>query len=78
MNNLLSVWIIKAKKKYSSSLTFEIVKKSSNYLGHADTGVLNGQGLCLPVGGDLDEEILLSLQFGGVGKGLITDFIQSI
>ena len=59
-------------------MTFELEKKSSNYLCHADSGVLDGQGLGLPVGGDLDEEILSSLQFGGVGKGLITDFIQSI
>ena len=47
-------------------------------LGHADTGVLDGQGLGLPVGGDLDEEFLCRLQFGSIGKGLITDFIQSI
>ena len=56
----------------------DLSKKSSNYLGHADTGVLDGQGLGLPVGGDLDKEFLLSFQFRSVGKGLITDFIQSI
>lgn len=39
-------------------------------LGHADTGVHNGQGLLLLVGGDLDVEILARVQFTGFRQSL--------
>ena len=40
-------------------------------LGHANTGVNDGESLGISVRDDLDEELLLSLQLAGVSEGLI-------
>ena len=42
-------------------------------LGHANTGVNDGEGLGFPVWDDLDEELLLRLELGGIGKGFIPE-----
>ncbi len=47
-------------------------------LGHADAGVHDGEGLVLLVGRDLDEEVLLSLELGGIGEGLIPDLVEGV
>jgi len=47
-------------------------------LGHADAAVDDGQGLGLLVGHDLDEEVLLGLQLGGICEGLVADLVEGI
>ena len=42
-------------------------------LGHPDTGVDEGEGLGISVQDDLDEELLLVVQFAGVSQGLVPE-----
>lgn len=47
-------------------------------LGHTDTGITDGEGLVLLIGDDVDAEILVGVELGGVGQGLIANLVQSI
>jgi len=47
-------------------------------LSHADARVNDGDGLALLVGDDLDEELLLGVELGGIGEALISDLVQGI
>ena len=47
-------------------------------LGHADTGVADGEELVLLVGDDADVQLLLGVEDGGVGEGGVADFVESI
>ena len=47
-------------------------------LGHADTGIADGQGLVLLVGDDTDVELLLGIESGGVSQRLVPDFVDGI
>ena len=47
-------------------------------LGHADTGILNGEGVVGLVGDELDVEVGLGVQNGRVGEGLVTDLVEGI
>ena len=52
------------------------LSRASTYsLGHANTGVTDGQGLVLLVRDDANEELLLGIEDRGVGEGSITDFV---
>ena len=55
------------------------VKLRGTYsLGHANTGIPDGQGLVGLIGDDVDAEILARVELAGVGQGLVADLIQSI
>jgi hypothetical protein len=47
-------------------------------LGHTNTGVAEGEGLVLLVGGNTNIELLVRVEDGGVGQRSITDFIKGI
>jgi hypothetical protein len=47
-------------------------------LAHADTSVLDGQGVGGLVSGDLDLELGLRAELGGVREGLVADLVESI
>jgi hypothetical protein len=47
-------------------------------LGHTNTGIPDGEGTLLLVGGDSDKELLLSVEGRGVGKSLVSDLVESI
>ena len=47
-------------------------------LGHADTSVLDGQGLGLLVGDKLDLELRLGVEQRGVGEGVDADLVDGI
>ena len=47
-------------------------------LGHADTGVADGERLVLLVGRDADVELLLSLERGRVSQRLVADLVERI
>lgn len=47
-------------------------------LGHTNTGILDGQGLGLNVGDDVDTEILARVELGRVGERLIADLVKGI
>jgi hypothetical protein len=47
-------------------------------LGHANTGIPDGQGLVLLIGDDVDAEVLARLELGRVGQSLVTDLVQGI
>jgi hypothetical protein len=52
--------------------------KSTYSLGHANTGILDCEGLVLLVGDDVDPEILAGLELTRVGEGLISDLVEGI
>jgi hypothetical protein len=55
------------------------VRESITYsLGHTNTGITDGQGLVLEIGDDVDAEILVGVELGGVREGLIANLVQSI
>ena len=54
----------------------KIVDKVS--LGHTDTSITKGEDFVLLVGGDANKELLLGVEYGGVGEGGIADFVQGI
>merc|ERR1712004_955168 len=54
----------------------QVVDKIS--LGHANTGINDGEGLGLSVGNNLDVQLLGTLQLGGVSERLVPDLVQSI
>ena len=47
-------------------------------LGHADTGVNDGEDLVLLVGDNANAKLLASVKDGGVGEGGITDLVNGI
>jgi hypothetical protein len=47
-------------------------------LGHTDTAILDGEGVVGLVGDELDLELGLAVEDGGVGEGLVADFIEGI
>jgi len=47
-------------------------------LGHTDTGITDSEGLVLLIGDDVDAKILVGVELGGVGQGLIANLVQSI
>ena len=47
-------------------------------LGHANASVAEAEHLLLLVRGDADVEVLLGLEGGGVGEGLVTDLVEGI
>ena len=47
-------------------------------LGHADTGVNDGEDLVLLVGDNANAKLLASVKDGGVGEGGITDLVERI
>merc|ERR1719225_2006799 len=47
-------------------------------LGHANTGVNDGEGIGIRVRDDLDEEFLLVVQLAGISEGLVPDLVQGI
>ena len=47
-------------------------------LGHADTGILDGEGVVGLVGDELDVEVGLGVQDGRVGEGLVADLVEGI
>lgn len=47
-------------------------------LGHADTGVADGERLALLVGRDADVKLLLRLERSGVSQRLVADLVQRI
>lgn len=51
---------------------------STYSLGHTNTGITDGQSLVLLVGDDVDAEVLVGVQDGGVREGLVTDLVQGI
>jgi hypothetical protein len=54
----------------------EVVDKVG--LGHTDTGIPDGEGTLLLVGGDSDVKVLLRLELGRVGQGGISDLVKGI
>lgn len=47
-------------------------------LGHADTGVADGEKLVLLVRSDADEKLLARVEDRGVRQGCVTDFVEGI
>lgn len=47
-------------------------------LGHANTGITDGQGLVLFVGDDVNSEVLARVKLAGVRKGLVSNLVESI
>ena len=47
-------------------------------LGHADTGIPDGQGLVLLVRNDVDAEVLAGIKLALVRQGLVTDLVERI
>src|SRR3954452_19595588 len=47
-------------------------------LGHTNTGIANGEGLVLLVWDDIDTEVLARVELAGIGKGFISDLVESI
>ena len=47
-------------------------------LGHADTGIADGEDLVLLVGRDADVKILARVKDGGVREGRIADLVKGI
>ena len=47
-------------------------------LGHANTGILDSQGLGLLVGDDVDAQFLAGIELARVGQGLVADLVESI
>ena len=55
-----------------------IVMMMTYSLGHTNTGITDGEGLVLLIGDDVDTEVLVGVELGGVRQGLIADLVQSI
>lgn len=47
-------------------------------LGHANTGIADGEDLVVLVGGDADVELLAGVELGGVGEGVVADLVEGI
>ncbi len=47
-------------------------------LGHADTGIDDGENLVLLVGDDADIEVLAGVKDRGVGEGCIADLVERV
>ena len=47
-------------------------------LGHANTGIANGEDLALLVRDDADVQLLFGVENGGVGEGGVADFVEGI
>lgn len=47
-------------------------------LGHTNTGIPDGQSLVLLVGNDVDAQILVGVELGGIREGLIADLVKGI
>ena len=47
-------------------------------LGHANTGILDGEGLVLLVGDDVDPQILASVELARIRERLVPDLVKSI
>jgi hypothetical protein len=47
-------------------------------LSHSNTGISDGKGTLLLVGGDTDVKVLLRVELGGVGESRVSDLVQSI
>jgi hypothetical protein len=47
-------------------------------LGHTNTGITDGEGTLLLVGGDPDVQVLFGVELRVVGKGGISDLVESV
>lgn len=47
-------------------------------LGHANTGILDGEGLGLLVGNDVDAQVFAAVELAGVGQRLVPDLVEGI
>jgi hypothetical protein len=47
-------------------------------LGHTDTGITDAQDVVLAIRGDANVELLLRVELGGVGEGLVADLVEGI
>lgn len=47
-------------------------------LGHTDTGILDGEGLGLLVGDDVNPQILARVELAGIRERLVPDLVESI
>lgn len=47
-------------------------------LGHADTTINEGEGLCFLVGNNVDEQFRGRIQLALIGERFIADFVQGL
>ncbi len=53
-------------------------ERTTYSLGHADTGVLDGESLVCLIRDDIDPQVFARVELAGVGKGLIADLVKRI
>ena len=55
-----------------------MVSGATYSLGHTNTGITDGKGLVDLVWDDVESQLLLGVELGWVGEGLIADLVESI